>query len=1347
MMGLLRKYLFLAGCLACLTDSGLARDNRIAFERITSSNGLLQNDIIATVQDSTGFLWFATHNGLCRYDGYDFVYFKNRYDSSNTIGSNVLLSMACDHEGHIWIGTKDGLDCYDPRFDRFINFRDSLEASGERMPNYRVAAIYVGNDGIVWFSVNNRLYAYRGDRQFDFNVIRNKKGRPQPSYIFDICEAPFGQLYVATNRGVYLYNPKTGASNLFFLPSSVQDGASDKLNVLYADISGGQLLAGGDAGLFRLGRDGTYSGEIDYEGTPVRRVSAVCRDSRRRLWIGTEDNGLYLLEKNSLIHLLHDARNPGSLSSNEILSIFEDRSGVMWVGTSTGGVNKCSLRKKKFLNLPYDPFRLDGLSDNVVRSVYADTDSVVWIGTKEGVLNRWDLRSGEIDHYPLRFNGRSGVSCRILSIYPKSDTDLWIGCGMGLFRFDKSRRRFSQVPEAADLIHNFVGVLATDAQGDLWCGTIDGIFVFRNDRLITRYNTMGLNGVPLSDNRVTAICRGRQGEMWVGTRDGGLNCLVPQGDTYKSICYIHDRSNPGSISYNDISSILEDSKGRLWAGTWGGGLNLLDSAGKFHTYTEEDGLADNVVFSIHEDGEGKLWLSTYNGLSCLCPETGTFTNYSSYDGTGNDEYMQGAAFRSPDGMLYLGGLNGLTVFRPGEIKPNMFRPQVAITALRLYNNEVRVGDESLLLEQAIYATDRLVLPYGKRNFTFDFAAFSYAAPVRNRFAYKLEGFDEQWIYTAPGGHSASYANLNPGNYVFLLRGSDSDGAWSDTPVRLKIRITPPFWMSTWAYLFYFVVAGLLLWLILRYYRHRAELRNAMLKERLQLEGQQKLYDSKMRFYINVSHELRTPLTLILGLIDRVSAKLGPDNPVTEQIAVMKKNADLLLRRINELLTIRKLETQHMKAELKNREVVSFIRAIVSLFEEHVRTRNLQLSFRSDLDSFNMDLDPEKTEKIIYNLLSNAVKFTHSYIDVSLGIVTEGGDRKLCISVRDDGCGISPEDQTRIFDRFYQCEGSESFETGTGIGLNMAQELAHVLGGEISVESEPGQGSTFLLRLPITGVADLPADNNGGQEEENEKQPILLVIDDNSDMLYYMKELLSEQYDVRTVRGGVAGLETARQIIPDIILSDVMMPDIEGTDLCQRLKSDTHTSHIPIILVTAKHSEESRVRGLELGADAYITKPFTEKHLKAQIASTLQLREDIRRQLHREILMTPTKVSAESAHDKLLSKVVTQIEKHISDENYDVDALCRDVGISRMHLYRKLKGLVGQTPGDLIRDFRVKRAADLLMQNKFSVSEISYMVGFGDPKYLRLHFRKKYGVTPSEYLENLVGKHNSKSGNK
>ena len=1337
MAGLFRKYLFMTLCMSVLADCALARDNRVTFERITSSNGLMQNDIIATVQDSAGFLWFATHNGLCRYDGYDFVKFKNRYDSSNTIGSNVLLSMACDRNGRIWIGTKDGLDRYDPRFNRFENFRDSLVTSGERMPNYRVTSIHIAPDGVVWFGVNNRLYAYRGGHRFDFNVIRDRTDdRLQPAYIFDICNAPFDQLYVATNRGVYLYNPKTGAVNLFFLPSSVRKGASDKLNVLYADpIPGGGLLVGGDAGLFRLGSDGECLGEIRHDGLPICRISAICRDSSGRCWIGTEDNGIYIREEETMTHLFHDPRDPGSLGSNEILSIFEDRSAVIWVGTSTGGVSKCSLRKKKFLHLPYDPFRQDGLSDNVVRSVYADVDSIVWIGTKEGVLNRWDLRTGEIDHYPLQVNGRTGVSCRILSLCPKDDAELWVGCGLGLFRFHKRHKRFMPVPQVSGLIRNFVGVLATDMHGDLWCGTIDGVFVLREDRIVSVYNTMGLNGVPLSDNRVTAICRGRQGVMWVGTRDGGLNRLVPHGGSYESTCFLHDRSDPGSISYNDISSIFEDSTGRLWVGTWGGGLNWLDEAGQFHAYTEDHGLADNVVFSIHEDRAGKLWLSTYNGLSCLDPETGTFTNYSSYDGTGNDEYMQGAAYQSPDDVLYLGGLNGLTVFRPEEIRPSMSCPAMAVTALRLYNNEVEVGAEGSPLTSAVHTMERLVLPYGMRNFTLDFAAFSYTAPTRNRFAYKLEGFDKQWIYTAPGSHSASYANLSPGNYLFLLRGCDSDGTWSETPVRLRIRITPPFWMSVWAYLFYTVAVISLLWLIVRYYYHKTELRNAMLRERIQLEGQQKLYDSKMRFYINVSHELRTPLTLILGLTDRISDKLGADNPVSGQIAVMKRNADLLLRRINELLTIRKLETRHMKAELKNREVVAFVRSVVSLFEEHARMRNLDLMFQSDFDKFNMDLDPEKTEKIIYNLLSNAMKFSRSYVRVTLNVETNNDDWTLCIGVRDDGCGISAEDQTRIFDRFYQCNGSDSFETGTGIGLNMAQELAHVLGGEVSVESAPGRGSTFYLRLPITGTDDLPTAVR--TEEESGKLPILLVIDDNPDMLYYMKELLSDQYDVRTASGGVSGLETARQVIPDLVLSDVMMPDMDGTDLCRALKSDPHTSHIPLILITAKHSDDSRVLGLELGADAYLTKPFTEKHLKAQIASTLQLRENIRRQLHREILMTPSEVSAESVGDRLLAKVVSQIESHISDENYDVDALCRDVGISRMHLYRKLKGLIGQTPGDLIRDFRVKRAADLLVQNKFSVSEISYMVGFGDPKYLRFHFRRKYGVTPSEYQRNSV----------
>ena len=1308
------------------------------FEQIMIRDGLPQNDVVTTVQDSIGFLWFATHNGLCRYDGYDFVRFKNRYDSDNTIGSNVLLSMTCDAKGRLWIGTKDGLDCYDPCLDRFVNYRDTLLRSYGRTNHCRVTAVAPVGDGSVCFGIDNRLYLFQEERGFEFGVVRHPGTGAQPTYISVLHEAPYDRIYVATNRGLYLCNTKNFRSDLLFLPSAHQPGRSDKLTALLTVPASGELLVGGAAGLFRIRPDGSLLGEVLFEGHPIKKISALCRDSDGRLWVGTEDNGLFLVGERRMIHCLHDPRDPSSIGSNEVLSIFEDRSGVVWVGTSTGGVCKFSLQRKRFAHLFYDPYRDNGLSDPVVRSVYADADSIVWVGTKEGVLNRWDRRSGDVQSYPLRVRGREGISCRIQAIEPAGANELWIGCGQGLLLFDKRQGRFCSVPRVSEQINVFVSALSRDHSGNLWCGTGDGVYVVRNREVVACYNTRGVDGVPLNDNRVTAICCDGHGAVWIGTRDGGLNRLVMRSDSCDWRCYMYDRRDSMSISYNDISSLFEDSKGRLWVGTWGGGLNLFDGKSGFRTYTEEDGLADNVVFSIREDGLGRLWMSTYNGLSCLQPETGVFTNYSSYDGTGNDEYMQGAVCKDADGMLFLGGLNGWTVFRPEEITSSTFSPRVALTALRFFGSEERIGTKESVLDKALFATRRLCLPYNKRNFTLDFAAFSYAAPLRNRFAYKLEGFDDNWLYTTRGVHSAFYANLKPGEYVFLLRGGDFDGPWSEPPVRLEIRIAPPFWMSGWAYMIYFLVAGGLLGGLWHYYRRRVEMRNAMLRARLHEEGQQKLYESKMRFYTNVSHELRTPLTLILGLTNRIAEQLGPESMMAEQLVVMKRNADLLLRRVNELLTLRKIETQHMKVERKPCEVVSFTGSVVSFFEENARSSGIRLEFRSVLEHFNMDIDSDKTEKILYNLLSNAVKFTHTRVDVLLEVVEAADDRWLRISVADDGPGVSFEDQAFVFDRFFQCKGVHSSDTGTGIGLNMAQELARLQGGVVSVESELGHGACFRLELPVVNGDILDVSNDAVLSDEELSSddsvnlPILLVVDDNADMRYYLKELLSDEYDVRTADCGITGLEMASRIIPDVILSDVMMPDIEGTELFARLKSNPSTSHIPVIFLTAKYGEDARVQGLKLGADAYITKPFSDMHLRAQIANTLRLREEIRIRLHREVLMTPAKVVLESSSDKLLVNVIAQIEAHISDENYDVNSLCKDVGISRMHLYRKLKGLVGQTPGDLIRDFRIKRAADLLQQRKFTVSEIAYMVGFSDLKNFRQVFRKKYGMSPSEY---------------
>lgn len=1323
--------------------SGWSRGENVSFEKISIEDGLSQSDITAMVQDETGFLWMATNNGLNRYDGYNFVTYKHAPDKEQSISGNVIFTLDAAREGQIWIGSKNGLDRYDPRTEKFFNYNELLEAVNPSSAPLRVNAICTPGEDL-WIGMRNKIFRFnRGENKFEPHPVRDEVQNVRASFVLSVREGFYGNLYVATDKGLFLFNTGRPAFRLIY-PVQGSDRPLLKINTFLVDKVRNQLIVGTDNGVYVLDAEGHLAEEISYDSQPITRVSCLLQDSRGDLWIGTKEKGLFRKNAVGIVNYRNDPRLMNSLANNEVLSLFEDRSGVLWVGTSSGGVNKLVLHQKPFTVIRHNPFTHAGLSDHVVRAVFVEDTATVWIGTKEGVLNKWDKKEDRYTYYKAETGDMTqrAATHRIFSIAPLDDGHLWVATGQGLLIFDKKAGTFQPFHADKGPFDNFVSTLFTDRDGVLWGGTNTGIFLIKDRKMIAGYSSGGRNGL-LSNNNIRHIYQDRAGSMWIGTRDGGLNKLDSIDGKMTGKSFRNISGDAYSLSNDDVSCVFEDSRGRLWVGTWGGGINLVTDREKmtFRHFTEQEGLSDNVVFAIGEDTAGVLWISSYNGLSCFNPVTEQFHNYSWYDGLPSNEFSVGAYDFTETGTIYLGGVNGLVLFRPDEITADPYVPPVSITQLRIYNEPVRAGipyDKRIILEKAIYATDQIKLLYNKRHFSFDFVAFSYVAPQRNRFAYMMEGVDKEWVNTG-GRHSASYSNLEPGTYTFKVKGSNSDGIWNEEPVCLKITIVPPFWRTPYAYVFYFLVFCLMIFLVIRYYTRRAELRHVVLRERLEEHNRQELYHAKMKFYINISHELRTPLTLIVGLIENVKNKLGEGNQAEEQLEVMKKNADLLLRLINELLDFRKIESGNMKIEKQPREVVSFVRTICSFFEDQVMMKNIRLSFYSGQASYYMMMDADKVQKIVFNLLSNAVKFTHSYIEVGVKVIRKDDRDVILISVRDDGHGIRPEEQEKIFQRFYQSHDSGEMNAGSGIGLNLAQEMAQLHGGTLGVFSVPEQGATFELALPVEPVEHAVRENirhispEISEADEQTGLPILLIIDDNEDIRYYMRELLGRDYDIREAADGTQGLEMAKQLIPDIILSDVMMPDIDGIELCRQLKTDPSACHIPVILVTARACDESRIKGLECGADAYIIKPFTEAHIRALVTNVLKSREKVRGQLKLELMTRPQEMTIESSQDKLLARIVSFIEKNMADPEYDVDRLSKDVGLSRMHLYRKLKGIVGQTPSDFIRDFRLIRATDLLKQNALNISEVAYMAGFNNLKYFRICFKKKYGITPSDYV--------------
>lgn len=1346
-----KKHILYSLCL-CLLLAPFAAGKaqaRFEFENISIGQGISQSDITAMLQDNTGFMWLATNNGLNSYDGYTFRTFKADSRDSLTLASSIIFSIVEDASRYLWVATKDAIDRYDSHTESFKHYRSTTDSYGQNVSLERVNSLCVTSAGDLWGIM--RGYLLRFDREadrFHAHSVLNSTTNSRLAIFNHLTEGFGGRILLATNRGVHSVDPHTMKSEVLFNPETNFGNRSSRVLTLFTDHADGLLYVGGDDGVFVVDARNRFMREVKCNGASIAKASAIMRDSSGRLWIATRERGIYIEDNGNVVNCTYDKRNAQTIGSNYVLSLYEDLSGAMWVGTSSGGVSKMSLHHRPFYAIRHVPGTSDSLSDEVAYAVYADSDSTIWAATKDGVLNRITLQTGAVKHYSMPIAGSYGDNVKIYDIEPKDNNKLWLATSHGMCVFDKSSGHFDRSPVRGLDAGVRMRSMMYDDDGLLWVLSRNtGIYVIDNDRLLRRYTASNMQ---LTDDFVRGITQDGNGDIWIGTRGGGVNRFRKEDDGYANTVMRHIDGDTASLSIDNISAMFRDSRDRLWIGTWGGGLNLVTDRNRMRVkvYTEQEGLCDNVIFDIFEDRAGKLWITTYNGLSCFDPQTEQFRNYTVADGLSSNEFLNGAGYCTPQGMMVFGTIKGIVVFRPEEVMQTFAAPdKLALVRLLVNNREVHPGERvgrRVLLDRPVFATDHVILSHREPNFGVEMSSFSYGTPGRTRFAYRLEGLDKEWNYLTDG-NSVSYSNLRPGKYTFMFKAATSDDLWSEVPGRLDITVTPPLWGSRLAYFFYgalvLAVAGAIILLV----RKRQAKKTRRLHEKMQYEGEQALYQAKMDFFTNISHELRTPLALIIGLIERVNSKLGANNAVSNQMIVMRRNADRLLGLVNDLLDLRKIETGNRKLKPESKDIVAFAKAIWSYFEVDAESKGVSLFFNPRIESYVITADFEKTEKILYNMVSNAIKFTDTFVEMSIARDFRDGREYVLITVRDNGPGISEGEHEKIFYRFYQSDKTAAQHTGSGVGLNLALEMARLQGGDLTVSSAVGKGSSFCLRLPADVMQGRRADEYEQPTEAEAEQhiaalpvvkggkPLILVVDDNSDMRYYLRETLAGEYRIVEADSGKDALDMALNLKPDLILCDVMMPDMDGIEVCRRLKETPETRNIPVILATAKVSEDSRIEGLKQGADAYIIKPFTGDHLRAQITNIFQGRDSMRTTISREIISTPQRVEVLSAQDKLLAKVAALLEKNIADPDYDVGVLSADLHISRVHLYRQLKTIFGQSPSDFIRDFRLARAASLLEQDKLDVSEVTYMVGFSSPKYFTVCFKKKYGVTPQEYV--------------
>jgi len=1318
-----------------LALAGHGQPAHLNFTSLTSKDGLLSNTVNAILKDRYGLMWFATDDGLNKFDGANFTVYRHIPGDSTSLRANEVLALYEDSRG-LWIGTSGGaISLYDRKKDRFVSFPPAGDASG-LVPDAVIRGICSDGRGKIWIAQFEAPYVLD---PVSGKLEKLALGPPSGALKGISLECVFadtrGRIWVGTDGGLFLYQPDTHAFKRFRHNASQRGSlVYDDVRVLAEDRSG-RIWVGTTQGLCMMRPDeGDF---VPYrEMDPGNKVlggmaiNAIVPDGDGKLWIGTME-GLHVLDPTTgRASIYLPDGNAHGLTSKAIKSIYIDREGIYWLGTDHGGIDKYD----KNLNL----FDIK-LGDAVVTSFAEQRDGKVWVGTDGGGLYSFDRMTGKITRVPIRVDGIEGDRLTVLSLALGRNGRLYIGTlGGGLIMMDTVTKG-----GRVTLSGNDIYSILEDRRGRIWAGTNgQGVTVLENDRIVARYTpapTAGPDILLPVNGYIRALEEDKNGNIWIGTHGGGLAVLRPQDNRFT----LYNQRN-SRLSFDKVHALRCDSRGRMWVGTYGGGLSVCDNGdGHFINYTEKDGLPNTTIYQILEDGQGRIWVSTNTGLSCFDGDTKTFRNFTSLNGLQNNNFVHGAGIRLSDGELAFGGVEGFNYFYPGQLTINQNTPAVVLTDLQIANKSVQPGSGSPISDQ-ISVANEIRLDY-KQNFALSFVALNYTLPKRNQYAYKLDGVDRDWNTGAM--NTARYTNLDPGRYVFRVKASNNDGLWSTEERSISIYVKPPLWRTVYAYIFYVLAAGGLLF----YSRHRgiARIRNKfeLERERAEVRRTQELDRMKLKFLTNLSHEFRTPIALIMGPVNELLSR-PPEGGSTDKLYMIRRNARRLLNLVNQLLDFRKMEEQELRLLPTPGELVSFVRDVVQSFSDLSGRKHIQLNFSSDIPRLDVLFDHDKIERILFNLLSNAFKFTLEEGSISVVLDAIGGPdadgkRWVCMRVIDTGVGIPADMVDRIFERFFQHTAGEAvLNQGTGIGLSIVKEFVRMHGGTVGVESEPGRGSTFSVLLPLEVVEEMvEADETVAMEETVEEgetaadpeMATILLVEDNEDFRWYLKDNLKKSYRVIEAADGKEGWQKALSAHPQLIVSDISMPHMDGIVLSKKLKADRRTCHVPIILLTALTGEAQTVQGLETGANDYITKPFNFDVLHAKMRSLLELGRNQKSIYTRQMKLLQAAPGVQTEDERLFQALAHCLEENIMSSQLSVEFLSRQVGMSRSSLYRKVLEITGETPVEYIRSFKLEKAAMLLEKSDLTIAEVAYQTGFSTPNYFARAFKAKFNMLPSDYI--------------
>jgi signal transduction histidine kinase/ligand-binding sensor domain-containing protein/DNA-binding response OmpR family regulator len=1362
-----RKYFTLFLFLLLITTNLFSQNKFEDFRFLGIKEGISKRAVSSIVQDYYGFMWFGTNGaGLYKYDGVNYETFECDWKKPNSINSNLIYATYVDTSNRLWIGTDEGLCLFDRDLNKFQNIDLKKVFSTTAKYAISVKSIIQDNSGNLLLGTFARGFLKVNLKTLKVSLIKLDVFSSNNYLINSLVKDKKGKIYLGTNLGLKFYESKTNEVKQVILNSN-QQIFSDAIESMTFDKQENLWLGTNSNGLVKLSKVQNSFEKLDIPLSKKRIMSL--KSANNTILCATENDGLFLVDYNGTVvkNYLNNKFDSNSLKSNSIWSLFTDKENRIWLGYYNKGVDVFDKLHNKFSAIQSLGKNTNSLQISSVTGIAKDNIGQFWVSLEGGGVDIFDVSKKVFKHINSKdktnYSGLNSDDVQTIFIDSKQNT--WLGTwNEGIYFLKKGTKSFVNfnTNNSPNLTSNRILSFSEDSKGRIWIGSFfRGLHYFdssSNQFFHCDSENFAKNG--LNNTNVRKVLVASDDGVWVGTTDG-LFKVLDKNNSF-SVVSLNNKI-PQNIkkhrSNKNILSLFESKDKKIWIGTDGAGLFSYDKKSSYYfCYNDFQGFKEKSVASIEETKDGTIWLSGKTGITKLDLKTQKAINFAIEDGLLVNDFNNNSIFKDANGDLYFGSYEGINYFNPNQLIPNQKENLLYFTDFKLFNKSIEPNEEDSPLPKVISETKNITLDHDQSVFSIDYIDINYSNSGKIEYAYYLEGFEKNWNYVG-NKRSATYTNLEPGNYIFKVKSSERGGLWSKNPLELAIKVLPPWWKSIWAYLIY-----LILILVSAYYLNDFLVNRFKQKQAIQLEREkavqiEKLNNKKLQFFTNISHEFRTPLTLIINPLEDIIKNRNTDLPddILNKLQIIHKSSDRLSRLINELMDFNKLQFNKVLLQVQEIEVVSFSQEVVSYFEEEASSRYIKLTFESNATELMHWLDPKMYEKIIFNIVSNAFKVTADYGEIK--VVIDAQEKLFLISIQDNGSGLDKKEVKKIFDRFYQVNNlNKTYYGSTGIGLEVVRGFVDLHKGKIEVESELGIGTKFIISFPLgknlfseseiatekqqskSVVKPAPSLATGSIIEEGilqERIHTILIVEDNTELRNYLKEELKKHYKVLVAENGKKGWELASEKLPDLILTDVIMPVMNGLELCKKIKGDVKTSHIPLLMLSAKTMVQDKLEGIDCGADMYLSKPFDMDILKSSLIQLISSRQIMFNKFYSGITKN-TKEKTTTLDNDFIQKTLSFINQNINESELSVEVLASKVFLSRSQLYRKIKTLTGVSVNEFIRNVRLEKAKQLIEMGNNNINEISYKVGFTSPSYFTKCFKTKFGYLPTQTSNHGIG---------